>query len=133
MCTKVRLLPAVLALTFPCMLRAQTCGGTERWQVKVGTDSGSGTVQLQPLLQTTVQEAIHFPQPHLPSQTDHDTRLLEETHVYQLQGQLAQFKQEGNDNDYHLVITDDTLQFTNCTNPSIVLSSNPRPCTWTNC
>jgi hypothetical protein len=94
-------------------VHAQTCGGTERWQVKVGTDSGAGSVQLSPIVQTTLQDAIHLPQPQLPPQNDNDTRLPEEVHVYQLQGRLAQFKQETNDNDYHIVITDDTLQFTN--------------------
>ena len=109
----VTLLFVFCVLSLAHTLHAQTCGGTERWQVKVGTDSGSGTVQLQPLIQTTLQAAIHLPQPHIPPQGDNDTRLPEETHVYRLQGHLAQFKQEGNDNDYHLVITDDTLQFTN--------------------
>jgi hypothetical protein len=95
-------------------LAAQTCGGTERWQVKVGTDSGVDAVRLQPVVQTTLQDAIRLPQPHLPS--DNDTRLPEETHVYQLSGHLVEYKQEAGskgDSDYHLVITDDTLQFTN--------------------
>jgi hypothetical protein len=96
-------------------LQAQACGGTERWQVKVGTDSGSDTVRLQPVVQTTLQDAIRLSQPHLPPKSDNDTRLPEETHVYQLSGHLVEFKQEAGkgDSDYHLVITDDTLQFTN--------------------
>jgi hypothetical protein len=113
MLNKMRALVVLLVVFIPCSSHSQTCGGTERWQVKVGTDSGSGTVQLQSVIQTTIQSAIALAQPHLPPQSDNDTRLPEETHVYRFQGHLAQFKQEGNDNDYHLVITDDTLQFTN--------------------
>jgi len=109
----MRTLLLLLSVLAPLTLHSQTCGGTERWQVKVGTDSGSGSVQLQSVIPTTVQDAIQLPQPHLPPQSDNDTRLPEETHVYKVSGHLAQFKQEGNDNDYHLVVTDDTLQFTN--------------------
>ena len=105
----------VLGVFCPLGLNAQqTCGGTERWQVKVGTDSGAGSVQLQPI-QITLQDIIKLQEPQLPPQADNDTRLPEETHVYQFQGHLVQFKQEAGstgDSDYHLVIADDTLQFT---------------------
>ena len=112
MFNKVRIFAVLPVLFISCSLHSQTCGGTERWQVKVVADSGSGTVELAPV-QSTIQAALVLPQPHLPPQSDNDTRLPEERHVYQLRGHLVQFKQEGNDNDYHLVITDDTLQFTN--------------------
>lgn len=91
-------------------LHAQTCGGTERWQVKVGTDSGAGSVQLQAVVPKTLQELINLQSPGLPD--DNVTRLPDETHVFQLRGRLVKFKEEGNDNDYHLVISDDTKQFT---------------------
>jgi hypothetical protein len=110
------LLPLLLSgLALPG-LQAQTCGGTERWQVKVGADSGSDSVRLEPLVQTTLQDAIRLSQPHLPPSSDNDTRLPEERHVYRLSGHLVEFKQEAGssgDSDYHLVIADDTLQFTN--------------------
>jgi hypothetical protein len=110
------LLPLVLSGFGLPGLRAQTCGGTERWQVKVGADSGSDAVRLEPVVETTLQDAIRLSQPHLPPQSDNDTRLPEETHVYRLSGHLVEFKQEAGskgDSDYHLVITDDSLQFTN--------------------
>jgi hypothetical protein len=108
----------LLSALVPLSLQAQqTCGGTERWQVKVGTDSDVGSVQLQPVIQTTVEAALRLQPPdQLPPSSDNDTRLPEEMHVYQLSGHLVEFKQEAGskgDSDYHLVITDDTLQFTN--------------------
>jgi hypothetical protein len=105
-----------LYVSIPTALKAQTCGGTERWQVKVGADSGVDSVRLDPIVQTTLQDVIRITTPQLPASSDNDTRLPEETNVYQLSGHLVEFKQEAGskgDSDYHLVITDDTLQFTN--------------------
>lgn len=106
----------------PIELTAQPCGGIERWPVKVGTDSGVDSVNLQPQ-STTLQDLIHLGQPQLPPQGDDDTRLPEETTVYQFSARLVQFKEEAGkgDSDYHLVISDDTLQFT----PGGAKSRNP--------
>jgi hypothetical protein len=55
--------------------------------------------------------AIH--QPHLPGQGDNRTRIIpDETHVYRVQARLVKWKHEPDDDDYHLVLTDDTLNFT---------------------
>src|SRR6266849_4549344 len=88
MFNKVRIFAVLPVLFISCSLHSQTCGGAERWQVKVVADSGSGTVELAPV-QSTIQEALVLPQPHLPPQSDNDTRLPEERHVYQLRGHLV--------------------------------------------
>src|SRR5437016_8827323 len=59
----------------------QACGGTERWPVKVGTDSGADSMNLQPQ-SITLQDLIHIALPQMPDQGDNDTRLPEETTVY---------------------------------------------------
>jgi len=51
---------------------------------------------------------IHWPQ--LPG--DNRTRIVpDETHVYRVQARLAKWRPES-DGDYHLVLTDDTLNYT---------------------
>jgi hypothetical protein len=47
----------------------------------------------------------------MPPLSDNTTRLNEETHVYEVTGRLIKFKHE-TDADYHLVVTDETLIFT---------------------
>jgi len=60
---------AVCLLTLlPGSLQAQ-CGGTERWQVKVGTDTGVGTVDLTNPISISVQDLIQLPEPQRPPQT----------------------------------------------------------------
>lgn len=97
---------AVLPVNF---LQGQRCGGTERWAVKDGTDSRSSAVQLQPHIPVTLHDLINLPMPTLPN--DNTTRLSEETHVYELTGKLLKFRHE-TDDDYHLVVSDSTLIFT---------------------
>lgn len=104
----------VIALSFCSALPvcAQQCGGEERWPVKVGSDSNAGTVNLANLVTATIHELVSKPRPQLPS--DDDTRLSQETTVYVVSGRLLKFKLESGrtgDMDYHLVVTDDTLQF----------------------
>src|SRR5713226_3489901 len=105
----------VLALTASSRpsgwLQAQQCGGTERWPVKVGTDSRSTSVQLLSPVTITLHDLINLPTPHMPPLSDNTTRLNEETHVYEVTGRLIKFKHE-TDADYHLVVTDETLIFT---------------------
>jgi hypothetical protein len=111
------LIVVALALAlFPPALNAQTCGGTERWPVKVGTDSGVARVDLSTQIPKGVPEMLALPEPQRPPKNDNDTRLNEETHVYAVTGHLIQFKLEsgdGGDEDYHMVVSDDTLLFTN--------------------
>ena len=88
------------------------CGGTERWFVKVGTDPDAGLVQLNPLVSMTISGLNSLPKlqntvPH----GDNKFRLPEERVVYQVSGRLVVFKDE-DDGDYHLVITDDSLNHT---------------------
>lgn len=87
------------------------CGGTERWAVKVGTDPGASQIDLNNQNPIALSDLIGLPQPHLPPTGDNTTRLSAETRVYVVRGHLIKFKFE-TDNDYHMVITDDTLNFT---------------------
>ncbi len=88
------------------------CGGTERWFVKVGTDPDAGLVQLNQVVSITVAGLNNLPKlqstvPH----GDNKFRLPEERVVYQVSGRLVLFKDE-DDGDYHLVVTDDSLNYT---------------------
>jgi Bacterial Ig domain len=87
------------------------CGGTERWAVKVGTDPGASNVDLTNRIPISLADLISLPEQHPPA-NDNTTRLDSETHVYVIRARLVKFKFETNDNDYHMVITDDTLNFT---------------------
>lgn len=103
------------SVAFPNPASAQTCGGTERWAVKVGTDSGVGGVQLSTPIPMTVPDMLGLNEPQRPPTGDNDTRLAEETHVYVVTGHLKMFKVEAGskgDQDFHMVVTDDTLQYT---------------------
>ena len=96
---------------FPGAARAQ-CGGTERWAVKVGADSGASTVDLANPATKGIHELIAISRPPIPS--DEDTRVAAERNVYVVDGRLVKFKLESGqkgDQDYHLVLSDDTLQF----------------------
>lgn len=87
------------------------CGGTERWPVKVGTDPGASNVDLTNRIPISLADLIALPEQHPPAH-DNSTRLGSETHVYVITARLVKFKFETNDNDYHMVIADDTLNFT---------------------
>jgi hypothetical protein len=91
---------------------AKSCGATERWFVKVGTDPDANLVQLDAIVPITVQGLNQLPklQPTVPT-GDNKIRLSAERVVYQVSGRLALFKNEA-DSDYHLVITDDSLRYT---------------------
>ncbi len=88
------------------------CGGTERWFVKVGTDPDASLVQLSQIVPSTATGLNNLPKlqnsvPH----GDNKFRLPEERVVYQISGRLVLFKDE-DDGDYHLVVTDDSLNYT---------------------
>jgi hypothetical protein len=87
------------------------CGGIERWAVKVGADPGASDVVLTNQIPMRVTDLVGLPEPHRLPAGDNTTRLNEETHVYVITGHLIEFKFE-TDNDYHMIITDDTLNFT---------------------
>src|SRR6266567_5714410 len=90
---------------------AQNCGGKERWGPKDGTDPQAPNIDLTNITSEAVTDLVTIHQPHLPG--DNTTRIVpDETHVYRVQARLVKWKRESNDNDYHLVLTDDTLKYT---------------------
>ena len=109
----VFLLATFVCVVLPTPIASQQCGGVERWPVKVGTDGRAVQVDLANPVSITIHQLVALPRPQLPS--DDDTRLDQETTVYVIQGRLVRFKLESGrtgDQDYHLVVTDDTLHFT---------------------
>jgi hypothetical protein len=87
------------------------CGGTERWRPKVGTDPEVGQVTINQPVPIDLHDLIQLPEPTRPN--DNINRIVpDETNVYTVRAFMLQFKLEQNDSDYHLVITDDTHQFT---------------------
>lgn len=86
------------------------CGGEERWAVKDGSDASAGQVDFGTIASKTLLELVKLKQPKLPG--DNTTRILpQETTVVRVQARLIQWKLE-DDADYHLVLTDDTKNFT---------------------
>ena len=91
---------------------AQNCGGTERWGPKDGTDQQAANIDLTNITPATVADLLAIHQPQFPSQGDNTTRIVpDETHVYRVQARLVKWGHESDD-DYHLVLTDDTLKYT---------------------
>lgn len=93
---------------------AQHCGGTERWAVKDGTDPSAQQIDFNSITPMQVSDLLAIHQPHIP--TDNTTRVIpDETHLYRISARLVKWKKEccqaTDDSDYHLVMTDDTLQF----------------------
>ena len=102
---------ALSILTIPARVLA-ACGATERWFVKVATDPDASLVNVNQVVPITVTGLNQLP--HLQNTVPHGDnkfRLPQERVVYQVSGRLMMFKDE-EDNDYHLVITDDSLNFT---------------------
>src|SRR5436189_5449209 len=63
------LLSLRLVATFALVVAVQSaafgaCGGTERWFVKVGTDSDAGLVQLNPIVSISVSDLNTLPKLH---------------------------------------------------------------------
>jgi hypothetical protein len=89
---------------------AQNCGGKERWGPKDGTDQQAPNIDLTNITPEAVTDLVTIHQPQLPG--DNKTRIVpDETHLYRVQARLAKWKHE-TDGDYHLVLTDDTLNYT---------------------
>jgi hypothetical protein len=110
----------VIALYLLSISGLAQCGGTERWAVKDGTDPSAGNIDLNPadaeLISIDQLLQIDAPKgPKLPPRNDNRTRLPDEAHLYRVQARLVQWKEEAGetgDSDYHLVLTDDTLNYT---------------------
>lgn len=104
-------LAAVSLLMASGRLHAQ-CGGEERWWVKMGADAAAVGLASQTPVATTLPDLVLLPRPALPS--DEETRLAEEQEVRTIDAFLVKFKKESGkkgDQDYHLVIADETLLF----------------------
>ena len=81
---------------------AVSCGGTERWDVKDGSDAGAAHVHPVPVNGITIADLNQLsPQP-----LDADGRMQEEKVIYRISGVLRRFKHDP-DGDYHVVIADD--------------------------
>jgi hypothetical protein len=101
----------VFLLSLPPLALAQ-CGGTERWPVKVGADPEAAKVDLLHPLPTSLHDLVLMVRPQIPN--DDTTRVPDERVVRVVEGRLVKFKRESGktgDSDYHLVISDDTLQY----------------------
>jgi hypothetical protein len=97
------------------------CGGTERWAVKVGSDPGAATINLTSPVNTTVNSLVSLVTPTLPPHSDNSTRTAQERTVRSVQARLVKFKPElgkSGDDDFHLVMSDSTLQFSQGKNVS---------------
>lgn len=100
----------VSVVLFSASSASGQCGGEERWAVKDGTDASAGQVNFSNIAVKTLAQLITLKEPKLPS--DNTTRVLpQETAVVRLQARLIQWKLE-TDADYHVVLTDDTEDFT---------------------
>jgi hypothetical protein len=81
---------------------ATSCGGTERWDVKDGSDAGATHINHKIVDGITIVDLNQLsPQP-----LDPDGRMQEEKVLYRISGVLRLFKHE-TDDDYHIVIADD--------------------------
>ena len=105
-------LAGIVAFTWTQPSHAQSCGGVERWAVKVGSDAAAPTINLTSPVSTTVHNLIQLPRPTVPS--DETTRTSAETTVRVVDARLVKFKLEAGksgDSDFHLVLADDLLLF----------------------
>lgn len=102
----------ILAVLCPRQAVTQSCGGVERWAVKVGSDGAASSINLNNRVTTTLHALVNLPRPTLPS--DDTTRANLERTVRVVDARLVKFKLEAGksgDSDFHLVMSDDTLQF----------------------
>jgi len=112
----MRILRIVLyiVLLSPTHLSAQHCGGKERWAVKDGTDAAAQQINFGTIRPISVADLLQIQEPTLPS--DDTIRVVpDETQLYRVTARLIKWKKEcckaTADSDYHLVMTDDTQQF----------------------
>lgn len=85
----------------------QTCGGTERWNVKVANDPDSKAIDLNPTGPFKVADLNKI----RPGPIGAGGRMAAEKKEYTVRGFLSYFKAE-DDGDYHVVITDTPGDFT---------------------
>ena len=110
----LRAVVCVALLSSQQFLAAQHCGGKERWAVKDGTDAAAQQIDFSSIAPMTVAQLLQLPEPQIPN--DDTTRVVpDETRLYRVNARLVKWKHEcckaTDDNDYHLVMTDDTEQY----------------------
>lgn len=104
-------LPLLLLLFSAVSAGQSQCGGTERWRPKVGTDPQVPQVTIDDPELIDLHDLINLTEPTRPQ--DNITRIVpDETRVYTFTAFMLQFKEEQNDQDYHIVLTDGTHKFT---------------------
>jgi hypothetical protein len=69
-----------LVATAHLPLLGQTCGGQERWPVKVGSDSRAAEVDVAHPNPISLHDLVNITRPHIPS--GDDNRVDAETKVY---------------------------------------------------
>jgi hypothetical protein len=96
-------------LAVPVAEVGQTCGGSERWRVKVANDPDAAQINPNPVGPFKVAELNKL----LPGPIDPGGRMAAEKKQYTVRGYLSYFKREGGkgDGDYHVVVTDHPGQF----------------------
>jgi len=77
--------------------------GSERWNIKTGTDSGASSIQLIPQ-PNTIAALVALPAAGAGNSREHPT----ETSVWELKDVTLTELKEESDSDYHLVISDGT-------------------------
>jgi hypothetical protein len=97
--TLVGLSILVLSISTAC-----ACG-TERWPVKVGEDRDVAKVAVEPK-PANIAELVDISPPSNPSIRKNSRYSPVELTTYEISGTLTLIKHEADDDDYHLVITD---------------------------
>jgi len=103
----MRRLIVALALLLLCGSEealSQSCGGAERWLVKVATDDAAASIDTTTAASTTVAELNSEGRPDGADQAG-NTRLPQEMTAVQVKGILRLAKHE-TDSDFHMVLTD---------------------------
>ena len=88
-------------LATPVAESAQTCGGTERWSVKVATDPDAKAIDPNPIGPFSVADVNRIK----PGPIGSGGRMAAEKKLYTVRGFVSYFDDE-EDGDYHVVITD---------------------------
>jgi hypothetical protein len=108
--------PTLILFVLGSSFAAGQCGGTERWAVKDGTDPNAKQIDLQNPIDISIPDLLAIPEPQRPTTGDNTTRIVpDETHLYRVRARLVQWRKEAGetgDSDYHLVLSDSTLNFT---------------------
>jgi hypothetical protein len=101
----------VVVFVFSGSALAASCGGFERWPVKVASDPEANQIDARRVRDVSVT-ALNKIEPSEVIATNNEFDRMEiEKQVFRVHGFLAMYKLEP-DGDYHLAITDETAQVT---------------------